>query len=145
MVNWWIQISVRENRKWIIQRHSQHLAQGTEWRKTKRGKLNSWVTWTSQKKWHEGESMCSRPVSSFCFFQISSLVLKWQRWLYLGLIIVQLHINCFASTSYVCVGFFTWQEIKQFKFHGNMSRYYQPRYSIASDIRFVRGFYVLIY
>ena len=80
----------------------------------------------------------------FLFLQISSPVLKWQLWLYLGLIIVQLHINCFASTSYACVGFFTWQEIKQFKFHANM-RCCQPRYIIASDIWFVRGFYVLIY
>ena len=81
----------------------------------------------------------------FLFLQISSLVLKWKLWPYLDLIILQLHMNCFASASYVCVGFFTLQEIKQCKLFGNISKYYQPRYIIVSDIWFVRGFYILIY
>ena len=112
--------------------------------KTNKTRKTSWVTWTSQQMkmaWVWIHVLARG--KQFLFLQISSLVLKWQRWLYLDLIIVQLHINCFTNTSYVCVRFFTLHEIKQYKFHGNISKYYQPRY--FSDIWFVRGFYILIY
>ena len=141
MVIWWFEISVRENREWISQWHSQHLAQDTQntenYRVEKHGphkkKKMAWVWIHVLAKGKQ-----------YLFLQISSLGLRWQLWLYIGLIIVQRHMNCFASTSYVCVGFFSLHEIKQFKFHGNISKYYQPRYIIVSDIWFVRGFYILI-
>jgi hypothetical protein len=82
---WWFQINVRENRERIIQRHSQHLAQGTEWRQTKHGKQKSWVTCTSQEK-ENGMSVnpCARerqavPVSSKNLpgFKVTTLTLHW--------------------------------------------------------------------
>ena len=70
----------------------------------KKTRETSSVTWTSQKKkmawmWIHGLGKGEQ----FLFHQISSLVLKWLLWLYLDHIIVQLHMNCFVSTSYIIV------------------------------------------